>query len=228
MKRQDFQIDKLIKNTLMEEAKRIHVPSEKVVWKQILLKQNKKTFNINNLRLIAYAFSTVIVSLLLIFAYSSINDLHMNFFKQSFIQVQPEEQIAADNQKQKIFTNIEEARKEVPFNFRIPSFIPDGYILHNLTLKNFGNNYGELVISYKSKNKEFMLIENNLTGDMVNFSSVRVPDSIEEAININGQKGKIISFNDGSNQFEYGMNDLNFTIHGYFSREEIIKIVQSF
>lgn len=126
-----------------------------------------------------------------------------------------------------IFHDVEEARGVIPFTFRIPGYVPQGYKLESITYSGDSQETGEVVVRYKSDEGEFMITENRLLGEFATSSYFKSEEATVKEIDINGEEGTLISFKNGYNEVEYYSLGFNTRIIGKLDSQEIIKIAES-
>lgn len=142
----------------------------------------------------------------------------------------PGDQVPVDtigNLKPKIFVNLEEARKIIPFAFRIPKYIPEGYHLENIAFSSFGKESGEVVLHYKSGESEIKIFEVNLPDDFATSSTVRTEEATIQKVDINGVKGTLTLFTNGFSELEYYASGISIRIGAKVDTKEIMEIGKS-
>ncbi|MDT3700163.1 MAG: DUF4367 domain-containing protein [Thermincola sp.] len=126
-----------------------------------------------------------------------------------------------------VFIDVEEARKKVPFIFRVPSYIPEGYQLAEITYSGSEKEPGEVILRYKSANSEFKIIERKMPGDFAMSSIVRSEEATNRKVSINDVKGTLTFFNNGANELDFYYLGISIRIYGQIGEQEIVQIGKS-
>jgi len=126
----------------------------------------------------------------------------------------------------KVFKTVEEARKVVPYAFRVPKYIPEGYELMDVTYSTFENESGEVALRYKSARGEYAVRELEMAGQFAS-GSLFAKDATVKIVEVNGAKGTLLITENGFAELEYYANGIVFRVHGIMDVEEIMKIGKS-
>ena len=256
MSNKKIEIDKIIEKGLKTEADKITVPPKEEVWvqisKQLERQKSVERRKSRNFKLMVASIAVVLSIGAMIFPGEDAKAVGQRLVKifQSVLGGQTKvETISRENTpppldqpppheeqapvetvelpKPSVFTSVEEARKKVPFNFRVPKYIPEGYAMEDISYSDFAKESGEVVLRYKSGNSEFKIFERKISGDFAMSSTVRSEETTIRKVDINEVSGTLTSFKNGINQLNYYYFGISIRIIGQIDVQEIIKVGKS-
>ena len=119
---------------------------------------------------------------------------------------------------------LDEARANITFDLRVPSYLPDGYEFDHAMV--FGDVYGngpELVsLQYTDGSKVLHLTERVSDDSDQSESAMGEP----EIVSINGTDGEFTSMF-GMNTIQWSAEDIDYSLLGEFEKDELVKVAES-
>jgi len=250
-------LDDIIEKSLKSEADKLTIPPKEEVWAQITGQLEKQRVNTQKKRrafklavasiVLILSFGTVLLTFperdATAVGQRLVQIMQSIFGGETRIETISRETLPPANEpappgdeapvetiqvpEPMVFNSVDEARKVVPFDFRVPKYVPEGYQLEEITYMNFEKKTGEVVLRYESENSELKIIERILPGDFAMSSIVRTQEVTVHEVNVNGNKGTMMSFKNGQNELEYYSSGISIRIFGKVDTKEILKIAES-
>ena len=112
---------------------------------------------------------------------------------------------------------LEEARANLSFDVRTPSYLPDGYEFDHAKI--FGE---EVSLIYTNGSEQLCLREH--VSDAVDQPEPKMNES--EVVSINGVDGEFIS-TFGVNTFWWSVDDIEYSLSGTLTKEEMVRVAES-
>ncbi|MEK3890542.1 DUF4367 domain-containing protein [Bacillus sp. FSL K6-3431] len=124
--------------------------------------------------------------------------------------------------------SMEEAQSIADFSVKIPTYLPSGFQLDEITVKrNQNGNTEEAFIHYSKKDQGFNLTQMEVV-DQFSFGNVlEQEDVVIEELLIKGQKANLVEFEDGLKQLFWVSGIYYFSIEGKLQKEELLSIAKS-
>lgn len=124
--------------------------------------------------------------------------------------------------------SLEEASQNTAFTIVIPRTLPAGFTLKNVTVLKEGTEKSkEIFLNYEGNSKGFIVNEKLAGAQMGTGTIVDREDTTIEQVSINGQKGSLLTFKNGTTNLIWITNSYYYSIEGKLSKEEIIAIAKS-
>jgi len=250
-------LDNIIKKSIQAKADEIKVPPKEEVWSQILVQlagEKEKTRKKKLLHKIAVASMVFILSMgMLPWLFpnhdaAAVGKRLIQIFQSVFGEETRVEHVSREvhppsnetpppegevtietvqSPQPVVFESIAKAREEVPFVFKVPGYMPEGYELERVIYSGFKKETGEVTLHYKVSNSEIVIIEKKLPGDFAMSENIKTGDAAIHELDINGQKGSLTSFTNGHKELEYYLSGFSIRISGQIDEWEIVKIAKS-
>ena len=257
MKKGNIDLDNIIKKSIQAKADEIKVPPKEEVWSEIMIKlasEKEKTRKRKLRYKIAIASIAFILSmgmtpwlfpnhdaaavgkrLVRIFqsvfgGETNVEHISREVSPPSNEQAPPEGEVTIEtvqSPQPAVFESIAKAREEVPFVFKVPGYMPEGYKLERVIYSGFKEETGEVTLHYKLSNSEILIIEKKLPGDFAISENIKTGDAEVHELDINGQTGTLTSFTNGHKELEYYLSGFSLRISGQIDEWEIVKIAKS-
>lgn len=124
--------------------------------------------------------------------------------------------------------SLEEANQETAFTITIPKQIPKEFTLKNVTVsKTVGEKSKDIYLHYKSEKRAFTMNQ-KLTGEQFGFGmTVDRDDTKVEQITIQGQRGSLLQFKNGTLKLIWVSQRYYYSIQGKLTKDEAIRIAES-
>lgn len=212
----EHDLDAIIESSLKSEAEKIDLPPKEQIWEKIVQSKNLVVVNYPRRKWLVLGISTFTVVIIVLVVQLWNVDFHP--------KIQRPSQVQASNYK--VFNNVEEARKEIPFDFQLLGS-ETNYKLNQILYQKLEKGYSEVKLTYLSGNVKLEILENNLPRDSVAFSTVQLPNSTIREVDLTRDKGALISTENGYKALAFYNKGLSITIQGVLSDEEIILLANS-
>ncbi|WNF35040.1 DUF4367 domain-containing protein [Bacillaceae bacterium IKA-2] len=122
--------------------------------------------------------------------------------------------------------SIEEANEVASFDIVIPSYVPEGFKFRDITVELIDDKKSDQMILNYVKGEETLTIRETNIQEQTGYSmgvDNEDTDLIEE-VDIQGNKGTLLVFKDGSKKLIWVVQEVQFIIDSQLSEEEKIKI----
>jgi hypothetical protein len=253
MKEPNMNLEQLLKEVLREEGEKVKLPPAEDVWREIAQGLSSRTTldRKRNLRrrIIAAAvilavsaggFSAVfpqkvtaigkkVMRIVTSFTQDTVTINTTLQEKSDTKSGQPAPPPPEDNYSQPIrpqIVSLEEARKLSPFPFRTPQYLPDGFQLKQVKIVK-SEVTAIITLEYGRQNSELFICQENILGEMTASDNVRAGEAELREIDILGNKGTMIIFNNGLINVSFLADGIKYQINGYFKQDVLLKVAQS-
>ncbi|OIJ18889.1 hypothetical protein BKP45_15280 [Anaerobacillus alkalidiazotrophicus] len=242
-------LDELIQESIREEIDHTPQPpiSTSKAWEQLQQRRNMKKKLKNNHNKLIYIAAAAFILITLSFAAPKSGSAFFNFTEffhriqdsvvQLFIKVEDtNDDLNAPSFEgyeiidQDLFIDtisLEEAKEVTSFQIIIPSYLPENYILKDVTVLRLGDQKSDdIILNYQLNDIEFK-INIKYTGGNFGFGSTfSEKDTTIEDVMIKNHPATLILSNH-ENTLIWTNQDFFFSIEGNLLREEMIKIAES-
>ncbi|MFX0561086.1 DUF4367 domain-containing protein [Tepidibacillus infernus] len=254
MKKKDVNIDHLMKEIIEEELKNSPPPlvSKEETWENIrhmLYSQNSNSLKFQK-RMKRISVVIISVFILAAFFYQSPNASAFDWISKFFLKAQgtitdltgkigqpissnsngpkPEAQVL--NKQIKVEDmSLTEAQKMIDgFTINVPKKVPPGFELSYVSVIRVGDRKSnEIKLHYKNEQQTFSIQEIFVKDQMGYSFGVDNEDTVIKEVNINGIKGTMFTFKDGTKKIIWVHQDVQFLIESQLSDHEMLEIAKS-
>ncbi|WP_117161759.1 DUF4367 domain-containing protein [Paraliobacillus sp. X-1268] len=125
--------------------------------------------------------------------------------------------------------SFEEAKEVVTFSLLKPTYVPDGYILSDVTVITFNDHpQEEVILSYQSEEEIVTIGQEPIMGEQFSANiTVNNEDAVVSTIDVNGQEATYFAFNDGVAQLVWMRMRTLITIEGSLGQSEMQKVAST-
>lgn len=245
-------LDQLIDESISEEVDSIPPPllSSSEAWERLQQQRNQKTKRISpNMKALIYAASIALIIFTATFSVPQ-NSSAFSKFTEYFYQIQDSvvqifigtgvidernsdyPSTGIDQQLQEMLIknmSLEDARNETSFLIKVPSYVPIGYSLVDVTVFYFeGEQSNNIYLNYSSDESRFTLNIKEIEDQFGFGSTFSEAGSEIEDILINGHPASLITYDTGKKRLVWTTSIYFLSLEGEISREDIIAIAESF
>lgn len=254
MTKNNNEIDLLIKEVIQSEIENIPPPMPvNKAWEQLETKLNAQQSYSKRLPFykykMFYAVAIILISLIIFIspqtsgAYSKLVEVFQNVQEnvtQLFIKVSDkapsgEELSLSDDiymieepEMVSYEMSIEDAQQETSFIIKQPKFVPEGYILENVTVfKSQIELSNEIFLNYSGKKGNFDINQKLLEESFSGGVTINNDDAQIDSVDIQGLSASLLQYHSGFLELIWVTESHYYSISGTLSRDEIIEIAES-
>lgn len=248
-------VDRMIEEAIQSEIKNSPPPMPvNEAWKQLEAKLNHRQATVNQSPFyknkLFYAVAIIFISLMVFFspqksvAYSKFVEVFQKVQEnvtQLFIKVEdrdssgsdfpPEDEmyIVDEPEMNSLQLTLEEAQKETAFFIKQPDFIPEGYLLKNVTiLKSEIGQSNDVYLNYEGEEGSFEINQKLLEESFSGGVTINNDDAQIDTIDFQGQTASLLHYKNGFIELIWVTESHYYSISsGILSEDQMINIAKS-
>lgn len=254
MTQKSNELDILIKKAIQNEMKSSPPPMPaNRAWEQLESRLNGQQSSYNRTPFyknkFIYAVAIIFISLIVFIspqtsgAYSKFIEVFQRVQEnvtQLFIKVEdnnssgsnvsPEDEmyIVEEPEMVSLELSIEEAQQETAFFIKQPKFVPEGYVLKNVTiLKGEIGQSNDVYLNYEGEEGSFEINQKLLEESFSGGVTINNDDAQIDTIDLQGQSANLLHYENGFLELIWVTDSHYNSISGMLSKDEIVKIAKS-